>query len=129
MNPLLVRLMNMDLIGIAMAILSTTSIWLPEWLQYQQLSTRSEWDTTYNYIIVGAGSAGAALARRLTEDPTKSVLLLEAGHPETAYNQIPVFWPTLIKSNYDWQYETVPQKSSCYGFENRVSRYALILLY
>ncbi|MGC5172296.1 GMC family oxidoreductase [Microbacterium sp. DT81.1] len=65
---------------------------------------------TADYIVVGAGSAGAAVAARLTEDPTVSVLLLEAGGPDTKLElHVPAAFSKLFRGIYDWGYDTVPQ--------------------
>jgi len=64
----------------------------------------------YDYVIVGAGSAGCVLANRLTDDPGRRVLLLEAGPPDKRREvSIPAAWVSLFKTEVDWQYETVPQ--------------------
>ena len=61
----------------------------------------------YDYIIVGAGSAGCVLANRLTEDPDVRVLLLEAGGPDTQREiSIPAAFSKLFKSPVDWAYYT-----------------------
>ncbi|MGN6218136.1 MAG: GMC family oxidoreductase [Microbacterium sp.] len=63
-----------------------------------------------DYVVVGAGSAGAALAARLSEDPTVSVLLLEAGGPDKAMElHVPAAFSKLFRGAYDWNYDTVPQ--------------------
>lgn len=65
---------------------------------------------TYDYIIVGAGSAGCVLANRLSEDPSKQVLLLEAGGPDKhPYIHIPGAYPKLHRSAVDWGYWSEPQ--------------------
>jgi choline dehydrogenase-like flavoprotein len=67
----------------------------------------------YDYIIVGAGSAGCVLASRLSENPDARVLLLEAGPPdEAAEIRIPAMVGLLFKSAYDWDYQTTPQERS-----------------
>jgi choline dehydrogenase len=64
----------------------------------------------YDYVIVGAGSAGCVLASRLSENPASRVLLLEAGPPDSADNiHIPAAVPFLFQTAYDWNYQTIPQ--------------------
>ncbi len=61
----------------------------------------------YDYVIVGAGSAGCVLANRLSEDPHVTVLLLEAGRPDTKQEiRIPAAFSKLFQTPYDWMYFT-----------------------
>jgi choline dehydrogenase len=65
----------------------------------------------FDYIVVGAGSAGCVLAHRLTEDPACRVLFIEAGGTDTfALSRIPGAYPQLQDTHYDWGYRTVPQR-------------------
>jgi choline dehydrogenase len=65
---------------------------------------------TYDYIVVGAGSAGCVLAARLTEDRATRVLLLEAGGAGGAKEiRIPAAFSKLFKTSVDWNYATEPE--------------------
>jgi len=65
----------------------------------------------YDYVIVGAGSAGCVLALRLSEDPSTRVLLIEAGPPDDADEiHIPAALNLLFQTTYDWDFRTVPQE-------------------
>ncbi|MEV0349074.1 GMC family oxidoreductase N-terminal domain-containing protein [Nonomuraea sp. NPDC050680] len=64
----------------------------------------------YDYVIVGAGSAGCVLANRLTADPGVSVALLEAGGKDDKLEiRMPAGFAKLFKTDYDWNYTTAKQ--------------------
>jgi choline dehydrogenase len=67
----------------------------------------------YDYVIVGGGSAGSALANRLSSDPTNRVLVLEAGRPDYKWDVF-IHMPAALafpigNRFYDWKYETEPE--------------------
>lgn len=63
---------------------------------------------SYDFIVVGGGSAGAVLANRLSENRNWTVLLIEAGDDEPIISDLPIAFPTLQKSAMDWQFQTEP---------------------
>jgi choline dehydrogenase-like flavoprotein len=70
------------------------------------MNVRKEFD----YIIVGAGSAGCVLAARLSEDPNNRVALVEAGGSDDAPEiTTPLAFPSLFKTSYDWDFESEPE--------------------
>ncbi len=68
---------------------------------------------TYDYIVVGAGSAGAAIANRLSADPRNKVLLLEAGRASHPWSRIPIGYARLITNPAaNWLYSSEPEPNT-----------------
>jgi len=65
----------------------------------------------YDFVIIGGGTSGLAVAARLSEIPGAQVLVLEAGeeHLDDPRISMPAGWPALLASDVDWDFATASQ--------------------
>lgn len=73
----------------------------------------SELRNSYDFIIIGGGSAGAVLANRLSENSEWNILLVEAGMDEVVLADVPLLFPLLQMSPFDWQFKTESSENYC----------------
>ncbi|XP_054287133.1 glucose dehydrogenase [FAD, quinone]-like [Macrosteles quadrilineatus] len=71
--------------------------------------------SSYDFIIVGAGSAGCVIANRLTEVADWKVLLIEAGREESFLMDIPILANMFQFTDANWKYKSVPSENYCLG--------------
>ncbi|XP_050514286.1 glucose dehydrogenase [FAD, quinone]-like [Diabrotica virgifera virgifera] len=73
----------------------------------------------YDFVIIGAGAAGAVLANRLSEIYSWRILLLEAGGNSNKFSEIPQLIANLRRTDMNWGYFSTPQKTCCQGMINK----------
>ncbi|KAK4882362.1 hypothetical protein RN001_005681 [Aquatica leii] len=75
-------------------------------------------EPVYDFIIVGAGSAGSVLANRLSENPNWKILVLEAGIEENYFTDIPLLAPFQSFTRFNWNFESEKSNKSCLSLKN-----------
>ena len=77
----------------------------------------------YDYVVIGAGTAGCVMASRLSEDENVTVLLIEAGPTEDVYSDIPKTSFYLLDTPIDWEFVSESQHKSGFGLKDRRIKY------
>ncbi|XP_054159001.1 L-sorbose 1-dehydrogenase-like [Oppia nitens] len=104
--------LTMQIVTAALIILKREEI-------HKQTASRDKWLDSYDYIVVGSGSAGAVVANRLSENPKIQVLLLEAGGPQSVVTDIPENYIQNLNTEYDWGYKNVRQPDVGLAFRDQ----------
>ncbi|KYM88538.1 Glucose dehydrogenase [acceptor] [Atta colombica] len=78
-----------------------------------------QYNEPFNFIVIGAGTVGAAIATRLSEISEVKILLIEAKFHESFFMDIPTIAPILsLDSNINWKYKTRPSNKYCLGMKD-----------
>ncbi|XP_052871212.1 glucose dehydrogenase [FAD, quinone]-like [Anopheles cruzii] len=122
------RLLYSSRLGTVFLLLIDASIWLqrPDIVDFHhrvQPIPDTFIQDIYDFVVIGAGSAGAVMAARLSEICHWDVLLLEAGTDETFLTDLPFLYPTLQMSRVDWQFRTEPSDEFCLAMQDRRCRW------
>jgi len=95
------------------------------WNESQPLHITNKIESSYDFIIVGAGTSGSVLASRLSEDEGVTVLLLEAGDDASCYSEYSIPYRTLALQaahKADWNDFTTPQTAACQAMRDKRCR-------
>jgi choline dehydrogenase-like flavoprotein len=94
-------------------VLAKTLEWIVEnYKSHRNIARQSVPKPEYDFIVVGAGSAGSVVASRLSENPNVSVLLVEYGGPENCVTDTPAFFALSAKSEKDYAFASEPQTNA-----------------
>jgi GMC oxidoreductase len=74
---------------------------------------------SYDFVVVGAGTAGCVLANRLSANPAHTVLLIEAGRDESFIMDIPILANFFQLTQTNWGHKTMKQDTACLGLRNK----------
>lgn len=107
------------LLGLTLVLLPPIFDDLDDPIGVQQANPWQRTRQVYDFIVVGGGTAGCVVARRLAELPGRpSVLLLEAGGDGSIISNMPVMNLFIVSDTYNWGYDAEPNGQSCLGIRH-----------
>lgn len=95
--------------SVAAQLITVAILVLQRTIRHNSVHTRRPVEKEYDFVVVGAGSAGSVIAGRLTENEDVSVLVLEAGGPQTVLTDMPGHERQQLRTEVDWSYTTTSQ--------------------